>query len=82
MGILGWLFGVTLAEDAPASEPANSYAGAPPVVYDDEECDDDCGDGQAISVWDAADIYFDSGDEDRMFGYSHDELVNAHESGG
>lgn len=71
MGILDRLFGNKPAEDAP------------PAVYDDDEYDDDDGDGEAINVWDAADIYFDSGwDEDRMFGYSHDELWNAHESGG
>lgn len=66
MGILDRLF-----RDKPAED-------APPVVYDDDD-----GDGEAINVWDAADIYFDSGfDEDRMFGYSHDKLVKAHESGG
>lgn len=50
---------------------------------DDDQPDDDEDEGDSLSVWDAADIYFDSGfDEDRMFGYSHEELTDAHESGG
>lgn len=72
MGILDRLFRAKPAKDPPAAE-----------VYDGDGYEEDDDDGEAISVWDAADIYFGSGwDEDRMFGYSHDELVEAHESGG
>lgn len=36
-----------------------------------------------ISVWAAAETYFDNGcDPDYMFGYSHEQLVDAHESAG
>ena len=35
-------------------------------------------DGEAISVWDAADIYLSRGfDEDYRFGYTHEELMKA-----
>lgn len=38
--------------------------------------DDD--DGEALSVWDAADIWASNGkDEDYMFGYTEEELENA-----
>ncbi|WP_150461070.1 hypothetical protein [Nesterenkonia ebinurensis] len=41
---------------------------------DDEESDD----GDALSVYDAAQIWVSNGkDEDYMFGYSRDELENA-----
>lgn len=34
--------------------------------------------GEAISVWDAADIYLSNGfDEDYRFGYTHEELMKA-----
>lgn len=36
-------------------------------------------DGELISIWEAADIYFSNGcDEDYQFGYTHEELANAH----
>lgn len=45
---------------------------------DDYDYDDDNDNGEAISVWDAADIYLSSGfDEDYQFGYTHEELTNA-----
>lgn len=38
--------------------------------------DDDS--GEALSVWDAADIYLSRGfDEDYRFGYTHEELMKA-----
>ena len=41
----------------------------------DEEDEDE---GEALSVWDAADIYLSSGfDEDYQFGYTHEELMKA-----
>jgi hypothetical protein len=40
--------------------------------------DFDSDDSEALSVYDAADIWMSSGmDEDRMFGYSEDELRRA-----
>lgn len=34
--------------------------------------------GEALSVWDAADIYLSRGfDEDYRFGYTHEELMKA-----
>ena len=44
------------------------------VFYDDD--DDDC--DETLSVYDAADIWASSGfDEDRMFGYTQEELEEA-----
>jgi predicted amidophosphoribosyltransferase len=41
----------------------------------DDDCDDD---SEAISVWDAAEIWASNGkDEDYTFGYSEDELEDA-----
>lgn len=46
-----------------------------PDEEDDEEDDDN---GEALSVWDAADIYSSRGfDEDYRFGYTHEELIKA-----
>ena len=42
------------------------------------EPDEDDESGEALSVYDAADIYLSKGfDDDYRFGYSHDELINA-----
>lgn len=42
------------------------------------ECDDDDGEGESISVYDAADIWMSNGkDEDYMFGYTREELEDA-----
>lgn len=42
------------------------------------EPDEDDDDGEALSVWDAADIYLSYGcDEDYRFGYTHEELMKA-----
>ena len=47
------------------------------VICFGEPSDDD---EESLNVWDAADIYFSSGfDEDCMVGYTHEELVEAHE---
>lgn len=47
------------------------------IGYGDPDDDDDDSD-EALSVWDAADIYLSNGcDEDYSFGYSHEELMKA-----
>ena len=44
--------------------------------HDVDDNDDD--NGEALSVWDAADIYLSRGfDEDYRFGYTHEELMKA-----
>ena len=46
------------------------------VDYEVDE--DEIGDDESLSVWDAADIWMSSGeDEDYMFGYTEEELRNA-----
>lgn len=46
-----------------------------PFGEPDEEDDDN---EEALSVWDAADIYLSRGfDEDYQFGYTHEELMKA-----
>lgn len=65
MGLLGKLF-----EKKDDIEPGNA------IVYE-EECD--CLDeSEALDVYDAADIWFCSGeDEDYMFGFTEEELRKA-----
>ena len=47
---------------------------------DDDDDDADGDTGEALSVWDAADIWLSKGmDEDYMFGYTEDELRRAAE---
>lgn len=44
----------------------------------DDDDDEDGDSGERLSVWDAADIWMSSGrDEDRMFGYTEEELRRA-----
>lgn len=44
----------------------------------DDDLDEDYGDSESLSVYDAAEIWASHGkDEDYMFGYSEEELENA-----
>jgi hypothetical protein len=46
--------------------------------FDSDSYEDDDDYGEALSVWNAADIYLSSGfDEDYRFGYTHEELMEA-----
>ncbi len=46
--------------------------------FDSDSYDDDDDYGEALNIWDAADIYLSSGfDEDYRFGYTHEELIEA-----
>lgn len=48
------------------------------IIYNDDFDEDEDDDGESLSVWDAANIYFSNGcDEDYQFGYTHEELVKA-----
>ena len=48
------------------------------TVIASRESDEDDNDGEALSIWDAADIYLSHGcDEDYSFGYTHEELMKA-----
>jgi len=48
-------------------------------MSDDDEDDDEM--SERISVYDAADIWYSSGqDEDEMYGYTEEELRKAHDS--
>jgi hypothetical protein len=48
------------------------------VIAFGEPDEDDEDNGEALSIWEAADIYLSHGfDEDYRFGYTHDELMKA-----
>jgi hypothetical protein len=73
--VVGILEKIAEAEDDFRRAQEDSLSGA-----DDDDDEADWDSGEALSVWDAADIWLSSGmDEDRMFGYSEDELRRAAE---
>lgn len=46
------------------------------IVFGESDENDE---GESLSVWEVADIYFSNGcDEDYQFGYTHEELEKAH----
>ena len=60
------------------SKVAEAIDGMEKEFFEDNDSDDNDEDSEALSVWNAADIYASNGfDEDYQFGYSHEELMEA-----
>ena len=60
-------------------KPSSSASSSSIDDDDDDDYEDD--DSERISVYDAADMWYSSGqEEDEMYGYSEEELRRAHDA--